>query len=138
MKDESGFTLMETLCAIALFLVVAGAAGGLAYNTRRITDNVQQRSFKYFRQLRFEALVREAAENVSIPYWENEENALPLAREALAKALTKAGYNDGFTIETLKDNSGRIRGMRCFYFSDSHEYKGAGLFASIPLAREYK
>ena len=136
MKNEAGFTLMETLCAIALLLICAGAAGGLAYNSRRVTGDVKERSHQYYRQLQIERLIREAVENVSIPYWEEDEKGITIARDAIEKALSGAGYKSGFEMEPLKDSLGRVRGVSCRFLFDGHEYEGAGLFASIPLERE--
>ena len=135
MKDESGFTLIETLCAVALILIIAGAAGSLIFSSRRITDSVKVRSQQQFRQLRIERLVRETIEGVSIPFWEREEQALPLAREAVSLALSQAGFNYNFSTETLLDRTGRIRGIRCFFLIDGIEYEASGLFASVPLER---
>lgn len=136
MKNEDGFTLMETLCAITLLLICAGAAGGLAYNTRRVTSDVKEHSRQHYRQIQIERLIREAIENISIPYWEEDEKGITAAREAIEKALLGAGYKNGFEIKTLKDGTERIRGVSCRFFVDGQEYEGAGLFASISLERE--
>ena len=124
---------METLCAITLLLICAGAAGGLVFNTRRITGNVRERAIRQYRRLQIERLIREAAEEVSVPYWEEDEKGIRTARETIEKALTEAGYRIGFELETIKDGAGRIRGVNCRCLVDGYEYEGAGLFASVPL-----
>ena len=136
MKDESGFTLMETLCAIALLLICAAAAGGLAYNARRITGTISERSALQYRRLRIERLIRETAENVSVPYWKEGVDGLSEAREAIEKALLEAGYKTRVECDALKDRSGRIRGVITRCSIDGREYEGSGLFASVPLERE--
>ena len=135
-KDESGFTLMETLCAIALLLICAGAAGGLAHSARRITGTIRERSVRQYRQLRIERIIREAAEEISVPYWAEETRGLTAAREAVEKALLEAGYKAGVELEALKDSGGRIRGINSRCRIDGQEYEAYGLFASVPLERE--
>ncbi|MCL1812619.1 MAG: prepilin-type N-terminal cleavage/methylation domain-containing protein [Treponema sp.] len=135
MNDESGFTLMETLLAIALLLICTGVAGGLVYNSRRIIGNTRERSGQYYRQLHLEKLIRESVEGVSIPYWEGNEHGIIAAREAIENALFIAGYKTGFELEPIKDSFGRIRGIRCRCFLDGYEYEGFGLFASVSLER---
>jgi prepilin-type N-terminal cleavage/methylation domain-containing protein len=135
-KDESGFTLMETLCAIALILACAGTAGGLAYSVRRISGSMQEHSSQQYLQLRIERLIREAVEGVSLPYWERDERGLQAAKEAVEKALSEAAYRSGVEFETIQDGMGRTRGVLCRCRIDGREYEALGLFASVPLARE--
>jgi len=135
-KDESGFTFMETLCAIALILACAGAAGGLAHSVRRITGSIQERSNHHYQQLKTERLVREAIEGVTIPYWEQDERSLLPAKEAVQKVLQEAGYRVNIAFEPIQDSAGRIRGLRCRYQINDYEYDSIGLFASVPLVRE--
>jgi len=135
-KDEAGFTLMETLCAIALILICTGAAAGLAYNTRRIAGTIREQSIQQYRRLRIEELIRETAENISVPYWERDEQGFPMACKAVEKTLLEAGFNAGVEFEALRNDAGQLRGIRCRCFIDGKEYEGSGLFASVPLAKE--
>jgi len=136
MKDESGFTLMETLCAIAILLICAGIAGGFVYNSRRIADTVSERSVRQFRQLRIEKLIREAAEEVSVPYWAEDVRGVSAARQAIEKSLSDAGYKTGIELETIIDQYGRIRGVTGRCLIEDQEYEGRGLFSSVALREE--
>ena len=135
MKD-SGFTLMETLCAIALLLVCAGSSAGLIFNTRRITGTVRERSVLQYRMLRIERLIREAAEGISVPYWAEDAEGLPAAKAAIEKTLSEAGYKGIVEIDALKDHWGRIRGVTYRCRINGQDYEGSGLFASVPIEQE--
>lgn len=136
MKHEAGFTVMETLCAMTLLLICAGAAGGLVYRARQGTEIVKERAEDQFKRLVIERIVRETAENVSVPYWEEGTRALPLAENAILSALRAAGYHGVLQSEALYDSHDRVRGVNCRYDLDGTVYEGMGLFASIPLERE--
>ena len=136
MKNEAGFTLMETLCAVALVLICASAAGGLIYSARRITGDVHNRASRQFRHLQMERIIRETVESVAIPYWEEDGNGLREARHLIEKALSGAGYKIDLELVPVKDGFGRIRGVSCRCFFDVNEYEVAGLFASVPLVRD--
>ena len=136
MNDQAGFTLIETLCAIALLLIFATAAGTLAHSSRRITGIIGQRSSSHYRQLHIERLVREAIEDVSIPYWADDTLGITAAREAIEKTLSDAGYNVAVDLEMLQDNSGRIRGTRWRSVIAGQQKEAYGLFATVPLVRE--
>lgn len=138
MKDESGFTIMETLCAIALLVILAGISGTVIFNTRRITENIQTRADINFMQMRIETIIREVAEEIVLPYWEKDERALPLARVAITNELLKAGYEIDVEIEALHDNIGRVRGVHCRYHIEDLSFESSGLFASIPLEGDLK
>lgn len=127
---------METLCAIALIIICAGTVGGLIYSVRRITEDAKERSELQFQQLRIERLIREAIETVLMPYWEQDERGLSMARKTIESALSKSGYLIGIEYETLKDKAGRVRGVRCRYRINGKEYDCCGLFASVPLLKE--
>jgi prepilin-type N-terminal cleavage/methylation domain-containing protein len=135
-KDEKGFTLIETLCVISLLLICAGVAGSLSHSVRRITANIQSRSVQQYRQLQIERIIREAVEGVTVPYWDRDERGLSLAREAIENALSGAGYKVSIELEALTDNMSRIRGVICRCRVDGREYEGRGLFGSVPLVRE--
>ena len=134
MKNESGFTFMETLCAIAIILACVGTAGGLAHSVRRITGSIKERSSLYFNQLRIERHIRESIEEISVPYWEQDERGLQIVRESVQKLLPED--NSGIEFNPIVDSLGRIRGVRYRYRIDNREYDGLGLFASVPLAKE--
>jgi len=138
MKDEAGFTMMETLTVIALSIIIAGAMGALLFSSWRITNGIRQRNMQQFRQMRIENLIREAAEGVSVPYWQQPEQGLPKAKSAIGKALANAGYKNSFELETLHDNSGRPRGVICRCHIDGREYEVQSLFASVPPGGSYK
>ena len=127
---------METLCAITLILICAGTAAGLVFNTRRITGNVREHALRQYRRLQIERLIREAAEEVTVPYWDEDEKGIHAARETIEKTLTEAGYRISFELETIYDDAGRIRGVNCRCLVEGYEYEGAGLFASVPLERK--
>jgi len=136
MKDQAGFTLMETLCAIALLLIFAAATGALMHNSRRITGIIGERSSRHYRQLHIERLIREAIEDVSIPYWSEDTLGIAAAREAIEKTLLDAGYNVAVELEVLQDNSGRIRGARWRSILAGQQNEIYGLFGSVPLIKD--
>ena len=136
MKNEAGFTLMESLCVIALLLICSGVVGGTAYNTRRITGDIKERSAGQYRHIKIERLIREAAEGVLLPYWENDERGLIEARKAIETALSEAGYRVGVDLETLRDEPGRLRGIRCHCRIDGRKYEIPAFFSSVPLEKE--
>ena len=129
---------METLTVMALLIIITGTMGAMAYNSRRITDDIKQRTRQQFRQLQIESLIREAAEGISVPYWQQPEPDLPTVKNTIEKTLSNAGYKDSFKLETLYDNAGRPRGILCRYHIGGREFESRGLFASIPLGGVYK
>jgi prepilin-type N-terminal cleavage/methylation domain-containing protein len=136
MKDEAGFTMMETLCAMALVLVCAGAAAGLVYRARHSTERIKAHSADQFKRLVIERIIRESAEAVRVPYWEEATRAGSIAQSAIETALRAAGYRGALHSEPIYDRSDRLRGVHCRYDLEGRVYEGIGLFASIPLERE--
>ena len=133
MTDESGFTLMETLCALAVILACVGAAGSLAHGARRITGGIQERSSLYLNQLRIEKLIRETIEGITVSYWEQDERGLQIARESVHNVLMETADYSIVDFKPIKDSLGRIRGVSYRYHIGGREYEGLGLFASVPL-----
>ena len=129
--SNNGYTLMETLCVIALLLVYTGTLCGLIYVSGYTVSKIGETSKEQFRQLYTENLVRETIENFKIPYWEN--NHPDKTEVAVIKALEikKPGIN--ILLTPLKDETGRLRGFNCRWSLNGNTHEIAALFISIPL-----
>jgi hypothetical protein len=133
-EGQAGFTLMETLWALGLLLICAGAAGGLVFTGVRSVTRVRAVMDDQYRLLRVDGVIRKAAETVCIPYWEPGETGVYTVRAAIETALAGTADEGCLTaLDSIRDREGRIRGVTCRYRIGKKEFVTQALFASIPL-----
>jgi prepilin-type N-terminal cleavage/methylation domain-containing protein len=127
---EDGFTLVETLVAIAIMSIIGVSVflsfrGGLssADSTRSLITNSTL-------ALKLDDGYRESLSSSSVPYWISAEDAAP----GIAGRL-REGKAGGYIVSTeyIRDSDGKIRGVSVVYSVGKTLFRTDGLFSSTAI-----
>jgi prepilin-type N-terminal cleavage/methylation domain-containing protein len=130
MKNDAGFTLMETLLSTAIILIVSC----LLVVAFSVTLKSSAQSLKTVQNAvlitHIDRFIRERTERLHIPYWANPG---PYADE-LGEELFRSKYGSYIkSVTPLRDAGKKIRGLTVVYVVGSSEMTAAALFPSIPV-----
>jgi prepilin-type N-terminal cleavage/methylation domain-containing protein len=159
---EGGFTLLETLAAIAVVSLVMGILGLSLSSSAGALEKTRDRVLFGIRLLRADSLLRDRVGAVAIPYWETpilEAGDASLAipwyqgeRDGRLRLLTENGELileaedkwkkerlvliaglDGAELSVLRNEERAPCGIAVTYFHKQHSYRTLAAFSTAPL-----
>lgn len=127
MKNNDGFTLVETLVSITLILVVCGALGGGLYAALRSLEHAGKAGGAAYRLLRMDDTIRAAAAEVVLPYWAPARQGGAVFQQKLDANPATAGLHPLAT---------RRNGAIVRYEVDGKDFEATVVFGYRPVMEE--
>ena len=135
-SPNDGFTLIESLCSIAMTLVLSAAVCAL-FGTL-LSDNHEGPLciMSAVRIARTDTLIRKKAAETIIPYWERGNDTSAVFTDQLLSEK-KTGLAEIINVENLYDDKKRIRGITVDYkiIGSQDIIRTSALFGSIPVVK---
>ena len=135
-NSSAGFTMMETLVAIAITAVLAGIMITVVSSSFKGANSATKSMEGAYELLYIDKLIRDKAENLYVPYWASMEIAAnnfsnQLWASDIAKYIesVKLIYNTGGSEKI-------IRGVEVRYSINNNTFTTLALFSSKPLVGE--
>jgi len=133
MASSAGFTMMESIIAIAITAIVAGAMTIIISSSFKGASSVAASMDSTRELLYIDRLIRERAENLYVPYWASME----LVANSFTDQLWLSNIGKYIESTTLICNSEKIiRGIEVRYKIGNDTFTTLALFSSKPLLKE--
>jgi hypothetical protein len=127
MKNDGGFTFIETLASLSLVLLVFASASGAFIQLSRNNGTAFENIRESWHILSFDQRLRRKIEPVIVPYWENSLSYTERLKEEIMSAFNDADITIIAAGAVLKDKSSH--GLEV-----SYRYRGSGkMYTSICL-----
>ena len=131
--NSAGFTMMESMVAIAITLVVAGVLGAIVSTAFKGANSAASSAEGARKLLYIDRLIRNKAEDLYVPYWASMERAgNDFTGELWASGIAK--YIE--SIKLIYNSEKIIRGVEVRYSINNKTFTTFALFSNRPLLKE--
>jgi hypothetical protein len=121
-RNNAGFSLMESVVAIALLVVFCGLSGAALFTVWRGSVKSGAVGKEAFTRLRTDDRIRRTVFDIPLAFWEGE-------KDIYEKALAALGTGTSF--ELFYDREGAARGLKVFYTVGKNEYECKAPFGTM-------
>jgi prepilin-type N-terminal cleavage/methylation domain-containing protein len=128
--NQAGFTLMENLVSMAAILIISGSVITGFSAALRALRQAACTAKTAAEVLETDRFIRRRADTFRIPYWESAERAAADFKDELRRSVKGVYMKE---IETIRDGSGRIRGVGVHFEVAGRLFFTGAVFASIPV-----
>ena len=128
--SSAGFTMMESIIAIAITTVFAGVMIIIVSTSFKGTSSVASSMDNTQELLYIDRFIREKAENLYVPYWASMEIAANNFMDQLWSSSI-AKYVE--TVKLIYSSEKMIRGVEVRYSIGNNTFTTLALFSSRPL-----
>ena len=136
MKKNEGFTLLETLAAIAFTMAIAAPVCSVFVSYKKGVDSAVKAAGSAFIIVKTDRLLRDKAAKICIPYWKNAE----IENESIKKEfLFNLPLDKNVSIvatENLYDKKKNVRGIQVHWQIGKTMLTTKCLYSSIPVLRQ--
>jgi hypothetical protein len=157
MNDE-GFTLVETLVSLFVFLTAVIMVWGFSFTLGSYFLKASANAKEAEKTLQFDTVFRAAVARITVPFWEGkaltvddpyhliipwvdgiEDKKMEIHYSEKTLRINTGDIEfilndtDAFRAENLKDSSGLLTGIRIIYSRSGKEYVSASMFHAWPL-----
>jgi prepilin-type N-terminal cleavage/methylation domain-containing protein len=133
-RNDSGFSLIESIVAIALIVIFCGLSGAALLAAWQGSTKSAVKGKEAFAVIRTDDALRHAVFEIPLSYWEGERGAYEKAFAAIEEDKIFSGNIALKNTEAFYDKEGGAKGLKIIYAIGENEYECDAPFGTMLLS----